>query len=89
MGAPGTRAPRCVRYLDDLMHFDWTNVCVRLRERPLIYQVSARSCSSDTVRQRATGQTGKDITATFELLHRFQHTDSTQLAQFLHFLVGC
>lgn len=82
MGAPRTRGPRCVKYLDDLMHFDWTNAYVRLREMPLIYQVSTRSCSSDTVRQRATVQTGKDITATFELFHQFKHTDFTQLAQF-------
>lgn len=73
MGAPRTRGPRCGKYLDDVMRFDWTNAYVRLRETPLIYQVSTRSCSSDTVRQRATGRAGKDMTATFELFHRFKH----------------
>lgn len=74
MGAPArTRGPRCGKYLDDVMRFDWPNAYVRLGETPLIYQVSTRSCSSDTVRQRATGQPGKDITATSELFHHFKH----------------
>lgn len=71
MGASRACGPRCVKYLDDLMHFDWTNACVELRETPLIYQVLNRSCSSDTVRQTTTGQTGKDTTATFELFRQF------------------